>query len=89
MATRRSKRTYNYNCTITDRAFKLTRQAPNPEELISVNAYYELNPDKDDRPLHVQISAKEALEAAEKAKEEQELLAQSEEDAENDELSKS
>ena len=50
MAKRKYKRTYNYKCSITEEEFTTTREAPHPEELISVKAYYELNPDKDDRP---------------------------------------
>lgn len=47
---RKKKQIYDYECTITGERFKTTRQAPNPDELISVQAYYELNPEKDDRP---------------------------------------
>ncbi|MBT3584475.1 MAG: hypothetical protein HN509_06195 [Halobacteriovoraceae bacterium] len=53
MARKKFKKIYNYNCTITDEVFKTTKEAPNPEELISIKAYYELNPDKDDRPDHI------------------------------------
>ena len=28
----------------------MTKQAPNPDELISIQAYYEMNPEMDDRP---------------------------------------
>ena len=44
---------HRYKCTITDEEFKTTAKAENPEELISVAAYYEMNPDKDDRPEHI------------------------------------
>jgi hypothetical protein len=50
VARKREKKTYTYECSLTGETFKTTRQAPNPDELISVKAYYELNPDKDDRP---------------------------------------
>ncbi|TDJ07660.1 MAG: hypothetical protein E2O68_03165 [Deltaproteobacteria bacterium] len=50
MARKREKKTYKYECSLTGETFKTTRQAPNPDELISIKAYYELNPDKDDRP---------------------------------------
>lgn len=53
MARKREKKTYTYECSLTGETFKTTRQAPNPDELISVKAYYELNPDKDDRPEKV------------------------------------
>lgn len=38
---------------MTDEEFKTTRQAPHPDELISLEAYYEMNPEKDDRPEHI------------------------------------
>jgi len=50
VARKREKKTYKYECSLTGETFKTTRQAPNPDELISIKAYYELNPDKDDRP---------------------------------------
>ena len=53
MARKREKKTYTYECSITGETFKTTRQAPHPDDLISIKAYYELNPDKDDRPEKV------------------------------------
>lgn len=50
VARKRSKKVYTYNCSLTDQTFKMTAEAANPEELVSVKAWYELNPDKDDRP---------------------------------------
>jgi hypothetical protein len=52
MAKRRKKneRIYKYECTITGEKFKLTEKAENQDELVSIKAYYELNPDEDDRP---------------------------------------
>lgn len=47
---KREKMTYNYECTITNEPYTLTAKAPNPKELVSVSAYYELHPDMDDRP---------------------------------------
>jgi hypothetical protein len=44
---------FRYKCTITDEEYKTTKKAENPDELISVQAFYELNPDKDDRPEHI------------------------------------
>ena len=35
---------------MTAEEFKLTAKAPKPDDLVCVKAYYELNPDKDDRP---------------------------------------
>jgi hypothetical protein len=50
MKRRREKITYNYECTLTAEQYTLTQKAPNPKELVSVKAYYELHPDMDDRP---------------------------------------
>ncbi len=46
---------------MTGETFKTTREAPNPSELVSVKAYYELNPEEDDRPEEIkkQIQANE------------------------------
>ena len=57
MAKRRRRKkyveTFEYKCSITEEKYLLTEKAQNPEELISVAAFYDLNPDKDDRPDHV------------------------------------
>lgn len=50
MARKKNVRFYKYNCSITGEQFKVTTQAKNPEELVSVKAWYELNSEKDDRP---------------------------------------
>ena len=42
--------TYNYECTLTNEQFVLTAKAPNPKDLVSVKAYYDMNPEMDDRP---------------------------------------
>jgi len=53
MARKKNVQIYRYKCTITEEEYKTTRKAPNPEELISVASFYELNPEEDDRPEHV------------------------------------
>ncbi len=50
MKRRREKVTYNYECIMTGEQFVTTEKAPNPKELLSLKAYYEMNPDMDDRP---------------------------------------
>ncbi len=51
MAKRKKEvRTYKYDCTLTGETFVLTQKLTKVDELISVDAYYQLNPDKDDRP---------------------------------------
>ncbi len=48
---------------MTGETFKTTAEAKHPDELVSVKAYYELNPDKDDRPQDVKIRLKQEEEA--------------------------
>ncbi|WP_408096202.1 hypothetical protein ACJVC5_14275 [Peredibacter sp. HCB2-198] len=50
MKRRREKITYNYECSLTGEQFVTTEKAPHPKDLVSVKAYYEMNPDMDDRP---------------------------------------
>lgn len=50
MKRRREKITYNYECSITGEQFTTTEKAPQPKELLSVKAYYEMHPEMDDRP---------------------------------------
>ena len=47
---KKNKKIYRYECQITGDVFKRTAEADNPDDLMSVSAYYEMNPDKDDRP---------------------------------------
>ena len=49
----RNKQIFEYECTMTGEQFKTTRRAPNPDDLISVKAYYDMNPEKDDRPERI------------------------------------
>ncbi|MFI5390019.1 MAG: hypothetical protein ACHQYQ_01560 [Bacteriovoracales bacterium] len=55
MARKKEKKSYLYECTLTGEKFKTTREAPKPEELVSVAGYYQLNADKDDRPLKIKL----------------------------------
>ena len=52
MPRKKEKQFYIYECSVTNRSFKLTQEAPRPDELICVEAYYEMHPEEDDRPLH-------------------------------------
>jgi hypothetical protein len=47
---KREKITYNYTCSLTGEEFVTTEKAAHPKELLSIKAYYEMNPDMDDRP---------------------------------------
>lgn len=53
MARKKNVQIYRYRCTITDEEYKTTEKADNPDDLISVQAYYEMNPEEDDRPEHI------------------------------------
>jgi len=55
VARKKEKKIYTYECTLTGEKFKTTREAPKPEELVSVAGYYQLNTDNDDRPLVVKM----------------------------------
>jgi hypothetical protein len=50
MKRRREKITYNYECSLTGEQYVTTEKAQHPKDLLSVKAYYEMNPDMDDRP---------------------------------------
>lgn len=50
---KKEKRTYKYECTLTAEEFIVTEKAENPDDLVSVKGFYELNPEKDDRPKHI------------------------------------
>jgi hypothetical protein len=50
---KREKVTYNYQCSLTGEEFVMTEKAPHPKELLTVKAFYEMNPDLDDRPAIV------------------------------------
>lgn len=53
MARKFKKQIFRYECTITGETYKTTREAPNPDDLMSVKAYYDLHPELDDRPEHI------------------------------------
>ncbi|MBP5296595.1 MAG: hypothetical protein J6Y94_04605 [Bacteriovoracaceae bacterium] len=57
MAYKKHREFYKYHCTITNEAYTLTRKAAHPEELVSVAAWYELNPQHDDRPANRKTAA--------------------------------
>lgn len=57
MARKKQKKIYKYQCPITEEFYKTTKEATNEEDLISVAGYYEMNPEKDDRPEHIKQQA--------------------------------
>ena len=54
MVRKRIKREiFRYQCSVTGEEFKTTRKVENPDELVSLAAYYELHPEMDDRPENI------------------------------------
>lgn len=52
---KKSKQIHRYSCTISGETYKVTEEAKNPNDLVSVKAYYELHPEKDDRPDVIKV----------------------------------
>ena len=52
------KKVHKYECTITGESFKTTEEAPNPNELMTVQAFYQMHPEKDDRPAEIKLKVK-------------------------------
>lgn len=52
MARKRKKKVefFDYECSLSGERYRLSKKVENTEDLVSVKAYYELNPEKDDRP---------------------------------------
>jgi hypothetical protein len=50
---RREVKTYKYECNLTGEKYTLTKKAENADDLMSVTAYYDMQPDKDDRPIDI------------------------------------
>ncbi|MGB0452826.1 MAG: hypothetical protein ACPGJV_03855 [Bacteriovoracaceae bacterium] len=53
MARKKQVKIYRYECPITGENYKLQAEAKNPDDLMSIKAYYQMNPDEDDRPDHI------------------------------------
>jgi hypothetical protein len=50
---KKEKRIYKYECNMTGEVYTVTEEAQNPNDLMSIKAYYEMHPEKDDRPQDV------------------------------------
>lgn len=66
--------TFYYQCTMSGRRFKTNRQAPRPDELVSVAAYYELNPEEDDRPAKIKMQQLESTYVSPETEEDESTL---------------
>lgn len=58
MSKKKIKKIYKYECTITGESFKTTEEAENPNELMTVAAYYQMHPENDDRPAEIKLKIK-------------------------------
>lgn len=68
MSKKKIKKIYKYECNVTGEMFKTTSEAKNPGDLLTVNAYYQMNPEEDDRPVDVKLRIKNETEEAEALK---------------------
>ena len=59
MGRKRYVTTYNYECSLTGEVFTTTKKVANPDELISIKAYYQLNSERDDRPEVIKMQQQE------------------------------
>ncbi len=67
---KREQRTYKYECTLTGKEYRLTQKVEKTDELVSVDAFYQLNPDQDDRPVAIKkrLGVEEETEDTEETK---------------------
>lgn len=61
MKKKKHKRIYTYQCSITHENYKVGAVATNPNELMSVSAYYQLHPEFDDRPEIIKLHLKDQI----------------------------
>lgn len=64
MSKKKIKKIYKYECNVTGEAFKTTSEAPSPGDLSTVSAFYQMNPELDDRPLEIKVKIKNEEESA-------------------------
>lgn len=76
------KTIYKYQCNLTNEKFKVTKRAPEPDELVSIEGFYQLHPEDDDRPEDVKARAR-AL-AEEMSIQQSQMLDEEEEEFAND-----
>lgn len=71
---RKEKKIYKYDCSLTGETYKLTEKAENPEDLMSVKAWYDMHTEHDDRPEDIKkiLSIKSDIKAEEELKAESE-----------------
>lgn len=64
MSKKKIKKIYKYDCNVTGETFKTTSEAPNPGELMTVSAFYQMHPESDDRPVEVKLKVKNEEDSA-------------------------
>lgn len=64
MSKKKIKKIYKYECNVTNEMFKTTSEAPSPGDLSTVSAFYQMNPDQDDRPLEIKVKIKNEEDSA-------------------------
>ncbi len=50
---KKNKFFYNYRCSLTGENFKIYEKVQKPQDLMSIEAYYQLHPEEDDRPASI------------------------------------
>jgi hypothetical protein len=51
------KKKYTYQCNLSGQTVQTTREAASPGDLMSIEAYYEIHPENDDRPHLIKLEA--------------------------------
>jgi len=64
MSKKKIKKIYKYECNVSGEQFKTTAEAPSPGDLTTVSAYYQMNPELDDRPLEIKVKIKNEEDSA-------------------------
>lgn len=64
MSKKKIKKIYKYECNVSGELFKTTSEAPSPGDLTTVSAFYQMNPELDDRPLEIKVKIKNEEDSA-------------------------
>lgn len=64
MSKKKIKKIYKYECNVSGEQFKTTAEAPAPGDLTTVSAFYQMNPELDDRPLEIKVKIKNEEDSA-------------------------
>lgn len=64
MSKKKIKKIYKYECNVTGEVFKTTAEARSPGDLTTVSAFYQMNPELDDRPVEIKLKVKNEEETA-------------------------